>query len=71
MYQLLSRKSLEASEYAVYKIIKAYVEFFDSSNENEKIDTNNFLKLVNFEKMTLREVNLVVEDDWLPRGKIF
>ena len=70
MYQLLSRNSFEASEFTIYKIIKAYSHIFDSPGKKEKIDKEIFLKLVNFEKMTLMEVNLVVGDDWLPKGKL-
>ena len=69
MYQLLSRNSFEASEFTIYKIIKAYYHIFDSPGKKEKIDKEILLKLVNFEKMTLMEVNLVVGDDWLPKGK--
>ena len=71
MYQLLSRNSFEASEFTIYKIIKAYCHIFDSpAGKKEKIDKEILLKLVNFEKMTLMEVNLVVGDDWLPKGKL-
>ena len=70
MYQLLSRNSFEASEFTIYKIIKAYCHIFDSpAGKKEKVDKEILLKLVNFEKMTLMEVNLVVGDDWLPKGK--
>ena len=72
MYQLLRRKSLNTTEYNVYKIAKAYLM---STTENTGVaDLSNtglpkFLKdTVDFQKMNLKEIGSLLKDMWLPTG---
>ena len=60
MYQLLNRDSLKVSEFDVYMLLKEYVMSL--------IDL--FKLLVDFSKLTLQEISIIAETNWLPKGKL-
>ena len=75
MYQLLRRKSLNVSEFTVYKLLKEYFkcligkdEIFKPQQSKAVIDL--IRELVDFSKCTLKEIDTLGEESWLPKGKL-
>ena len=76
MYQLLNRDSLKVSEFDVYMLLKEYVmsligedkEIFKSNESSCILDL--FKLLVDFSKLTLQEISIIAETNWLPKGKL-
>ena len=77
MYQLLKRKSLEISEFTVYKLLKEYVVCLVGKDEDifkqeqSVILTRLFRELVDFSKCSLQQIDAVGEESWLPKGRHF
>ena len=77
MYQLLKRKSLNVSEFVVYKILKEYFicligkeqEVFKPKESQAVIDL--FRELVDFSKCSLKEIDILGEEGWFPKGMFF
>lgn len=73
MYQLLKRKSLEISEFTVYKLLKEYVVCLVGKDEDifkqeqSVILTRLFRELVDFSKCSLQQIDAVGEESWLPK----
>ena len=76
MYQLLKRESLKVSEFSVYILLKEYVlcligedkEIF--KNDESRCILDLFKFLVDFSQLTLQEITIIAETNWLPKGKL-
>ena len=76
MYQLLKRESLKVSEFSVYMLLKEYFlcligeakEIFKNDESSCILDL--FKLLVDFSKLTLQEISIIAETNWLPKGKL-
>ena len=71
----LKRGSINVSEFSVYRILKNYFYFlfadriYDSSKmEGKSALIHLFSEVVNFNKLTLKELTTVFEDNILPEG---